>query len=43
MESVGVDEMAQYVKAVTANTDELSSIPGTHMVGRENHLLQVDL
>lgn len=32
-------EMAQWVKAGTSKPGDLSSIPGTHMMGGENHLL----
>lgn len=30
------DMMAQWIKVLTAKFDDLSSISGTHVVGREN-------
>ena len=35
--------MAQQVKVLTSKTTNLSPIPGTHTVERENQLLKVDL
>ena len=32
--------MAQWVKALAAKLDNLSSIPGTHMVEEENRFLE---
>lgn len=31
--------MAQWVEACTSKPEDLSSVPGTHMMGGENHLL----
>lgn len=35
--------MAQWVKVITTNPENLSVTPGTHMVEGENWVLQVDL
>lgn len=31
--------MAQWVEACTSKPEDLGSVPGTHMMGGENHLL----
>lgn len=38
--SFWTSEMAQLVKALVAKSDNLSLIPGTHMVDEENRFLQ---
>lgn len=37
---VGTFEVAQWVKAFAVEPNDLSSIPGTHMVDGEDHLPQ---
>lgn len=39
----GEGKLARWVKAPAAKPDDLSFIPGTHMVGGENQLLKVVL
>jgi hypothetical protein len=39
--SSGTSEMAQWVKALATKSNDLSSIPGTHMVEKRTSFLQV--
>lgn len=40
---VWAGKMAHQIKAIVPNHEDLSSIPGTHVVEGENHLLQIIL
>lgn len=35
------DEISQQAKALAAKSEDMSSVPGIHMVKRENHLIQI--
>lgn len=40
-ELMGAGKMAQYTRALAAKSDDLSSIPGTHVVEGENQIPQI--